>query len=64
LSRKLGVTLSKKQPKDVVVKAVKKAARDIFKGMPKSHYHKVKHKRPTRRQKTRDYLDMWMEDQE
>jgi len=56
--------LSKKQPKDVVVKAVKKAARDIFKGMPKSHYHKVKHKRPTRRQKTRDYLDMWMEDQE
>ena len=51
-----------RKKRDNVVKAVKKAAREIFKGMPKSHYHKVAHKRPTRRQKTRDYLDMWLEE--
>ena len=45
---------------DVKVKAIKKASREIWSKMPRSKFFKVKDRKPSRREKTRDFLEEHM----
>ena len=49
---------------DLKVKTLKKVARETFKGMPRSKYHKVKDRRPSRKEKTRDMLEQYLEEED
>ena len=48
---------------DLKVKTLKKVARETWQGMQKSKFHKVKDRKPSRREKTRDLLDRYLEEE-